>query len=172
MLAKGIDLKADVLKLGHHGSSSSTSIDYLNKVSPTYAVICVGKGNQYGHPTDLTLQKLANKNIQTFRTDLNGTIVFTSDGNNITVNTNAIAPVVAQIVAPVVAPEVAPAVAAAVEPAVAPASSTIMVHITKTGKKYHVAGCASLSKSDSEVTLDKAISLGLGPCELCHPPTK
>lgn len=49
MLAKGYNLKADVLKVGHHGSNSSTTLEFLKAVSPTYAVISVGKGNDYSH---------------------------------------------------------------------------------------------------------------------------
>lgn len=88
MLSKGYDLKADVLKVGHHGSDSSTTREFLNAVNPKYAVISVGKGNDYGHPTADTIQKLHAKGIDIFRTDESGTIVAASDGTNITFNTN------------------------------------------------------------------------------------
>lgn len=83
MLNKGFDVKADVLKVGHHGSSSSTSDEFLKKVSPKYAVISVGKDNDYGHPHKETMAKLKNSGISVYRTDECGTIVCTSDGNNI-----------------------------------------------------------------------------------------
>lgn len=83
MLSKGYNLSADVLKVGHHGSNTSTSDAFLNAVNPKYAVISVGKDNVYGHPAQNTLQKLGAKGITTYRTDLNGTIVATSDGQNI-----------------------------------------------------------------------------------------
>ena len=86
MLAAGANLKADVLKIGHHGSSSSTSQKFFNAVIPKYAVISVGKDNDYGHPHKETLTKLSKAEIKLYRTDLNGTVVFTSDGKNINVN--------------------------------------------------------------------------------------
>ena len=79
------DLKADVLKVGHHGSSSSTTPELLNQVQPKYAVISVGAGNDYGHPNKKTLQNL--QYITTYRTDQNGTIAATSDGHTITFHT-------------------------------------------------------------------------------------
>jgi len=83
------DVSADVLKVGHHGSRTSTTASFLSKVSPTYAVISVGSGNTYGHPTDDVLSRLDNAGVEVFRTDLQGTIVFTSDGTDITVNATA-----------------------------------------------------------------------------------
>src|ERR1035437_3137367 len=74
MLAKGYNLKADVLKVGHHGSDTSTSPTFLKAVSPQYAVISVGKGNSYGHPAPTTLDKLNGAGVKVYRTDLNGTI--------------------------------------------------------------------------------------------------
>jgi competence protein ComEC len=81
MLAKGLNLEATVLKVGHHGSRSSTGKDFLNAVNPKYAIISVGKGNSYGHPTKDVLDRLKAKNIPIYRTDENGTIVVTSDGS-------------------------------------------------------------------------------------------
>jgi beta-lactamase superfamily II metal-dependent hydrolase len=76
------DLKADVLKVGHHGSSTSTTQTFLNAVSPKYAVICVGK-NSYGHPTQEVINRLLNIGASILRTDLDGDIVISSDGVNI-----------------------------------------------------------------------------------------
>jgi competence protein ComEC len=87
MLANGGTLKSDVLKVGHHGSTSSTGQQFLQAVSPKYAVIFVGEGNDYGHPHQETLAKLNAGAIKTYRTDLNGSIIFTSDGTNLTVKT-------------------------------------------------------------------------------------
>ncbi len=84
MLASSVvSPKADVLKVGHHGSTSSTSTAFLKAVSPKYAVISVGTGNDYGHPHRETLQKL--KGVNVFRTDLNGTVIFSTDGKEISV---------------------------------------------------------------------------------------
>ncbi|MCY6371948.1 ComEC/Rec2 family competence protein [Clostridium ganghwense] len=84
ILKKGYNIKADVLKLGHHGSNTSTSINFLNEVNPKVAVISCGKGNDYGHPHKETLTKLKDKNVILYRTDLDGTIILESDGNKIT----------------------------------------------------------------------------------------
>lgn len=82
------NIKCDVLKVGHHGSDSSSSSNFLKKVEPSYAVISCGLHNSYGHPTDDVLKRLDDRNIDVYRTDLQGTIVFTSDGSNISVNVN------------------------------------------------------------------------------------
>lgn len=79
-------LKADVLKLGHHGSSTSSSDAFLDAVNPEYGVISCGTGNSYGHPHKETLDKLDARNIKYFRTDQKGTIVAVSDGEVITWN--------------------------------------------------------------------------------------
>jgi competence protein ComEC len=83
MLAKGYNLQADVLKVGHHGSDSSSSPAFLAAVDPKYAVIEVGAGNDYGHPHAVTLQKLAAAGVHVYRTDLNGTITVTSNGTDL-----------------------------------------------------------------------------------------
>jgi len=83
LLSKGVDLKANVLKVAHHGSRHSTSYAFLQAVSPDYAVITVGADNKYGFPHEETLRKLKGTTI--YRTDLHGTVVFTSDGTSIAV---------------------------------------------------------------------------------------
>lgn len=75
--------KTDVLKVGHHGSNTSSSEDFLNQVKPTYAIIMAGKNNSYGLPKDKILERLKNIGSQIYRTDEEGTIVMTSDGNQI-----------------------------------------------------------------------------------------
>ena len=79
------DVQADVIKVGHHGSDSSSSLDFLNKVKPKYAIISVGANNQYDHPYDSILSRYESIGAQVYRTDLNGTIVATSDGTNINI---------------------------------------------------------------------------------------
>ena len=81
MIDSGLPLKADVLRVGHHGSYTSTTQEFLEAVGPQYAVISCGKGNDYGHPHQVTLNKLAG--IELYRTDLQGTVLCVSDGHNI-----------------------------------------------------------------------------------------
>lgn len=76
-------LKADVLKVGHHGSHSSTSYHFLRAVAPAYAVISVGEGNSYGHPHKETIDILSQAQVYVYRTDTMGTVVAVSDGENI-----------------------------------------------------------------------------------------
>lgn len=76
-------LRADVLKVGHHGARTSTSYHFLRSVSPSYAVISVGEGNTYGHPTSETLNILGQAEVYVYRTDYMGTVVAVSDGENI-----------------------------------------------------------------------------------------
>lgn len=81
MLASGEDLRADILKAGHHGSRTSSTKDYLEAVRPEIAVISCGEGNSYGHPHQQTLDKFNALGIRSFRTDINGTITIGTDGN-------------------------------------------------------------------------------------------
>ncbi len=83
MLDAGADVKADVLKVGHHGSYSSTGYRLLREVAPTYAVISVGGNNEYGHPHRDPLSRLQDADVTIFRTDKMFTIVATCDGETI-----------------------------------------------------------------------------------------
>lgn len=77
------DIKSTILKVGHHGSKSSTSGAFVEAVDPVYAVISVGK-NSYGHPTERVLEMLESQNIKLFRTDENGTVTCRSNGASFT----------------------------------------------------------------------------------------
>lgn len=74
------DIDADVLKVGHHGSKYSTSEIFLKEVAPGYSVVQVGEGNRYGHPTQQTLSRLNAINTKILRNDLDGNVLFVSDG--------------------------------------------------------------------------------------------
>ncbi len=84
MMAKKQTLRADVLKVGHHGAKTSTSSTFLNVVKPKYAVLSVGK-NSYGHPTSEVVTNLKRVKATTLRTDKNGTIIITGNGSSYTV---------------------------------------------------------------------------------------
>jgi beta-lactamase superfamily II metal-dependent hydrolase len=83
IMSLGYDLKSDVLKVGHHGSATSTSPKFLEAVRPEFAVISVGAKNKFGHPAPETLERLGNIGAKVFRTDLNGSVTFRSDGNRV-----------------------------------------------------------------------------------------
>ena len=84
LLDAGTDLSATVLKVGHHGSGTSTSYRFLNEVMPAYAMISVGKDNSYGHPDEAVLSRLEDAGARILRTDELGDILFVSDGKTVT----------------------------------------------------------------------------------------
>lgn len=178
------DLKADMLKVGHHGSDTSTSREFLSKATPTYAVISVGADNRYGHPSNEILALLDEFDVNIFRTDEQGTIVARSDGNMILINKepspykpNA-PPSIKQETQPVVvnAPEIIENTTVAEEPVVVddtPAveePKEVIVYVTKTGEKYHSDGCQYLRKSKIAISLNNAKLQGYTPCSKCSPP--
>lgn len=85
ILEAGFDLSATVLKVGHHGSDTSTSYPFLREVMPQYAIISVGKDNDYSHPTEEVLSRLRDADVVVLRTDMQGDIVVKSDGETVTI---------------------------------------------------------------------------------------
>ncbi len=86
LLDEGYDPSATVLKVGHHGSASSTSYRFLNQVMPQYAIISVGEDNSYGHPEQEVLSRLRDADVTVYRTDLDGDILCISDGKQVTIS--------------------------------------------------------------------------------------
>lgn len=192
ILNSGADLSATVLKVGHHGSETSTTYPFLREIMPAYAVISVGEGNSYDHPTDAVLSRLRDAGVKVYRTDLQGDIKIVSDGTNVTVSTQRNAsqqdimtpggggvqtepvskPEPIPTPAPTPAPEPTPDPTPEPEPTPAPApepeDQNAMVWIPKSGKKYHsYAGCSNM-KNPSEVTEESAKALGYTPCSRCY----
>ncbi|MEE0981483.1 MAG: ComEC/Rec2 family competence protein [Acutalibacteraceae bacterium] len=81
---RNVDYSADILKVGHHGSKTSTSEKWLKAVNPHFAVVSCGLDNDYGHPHKSIVNRLENFGVEYYRTDLEGHILFKSDGNEIT----------------------------------------------------------------------------------------
>lgn len=156
MVASGADLKADVLKCGHHGSSTSTTAKFLKAVNPSYAVISCGKNNEYGHPHKETMQKLNALGCQILRTDEMGTIVASTDGVTLSFST-------AKGESPV---------------ETYTAGDNSEKSLTYIGNKnshvFHYANCSG-AKSMSEknkVTFEsreEAVEAGYKPCSTCNP---
>lgn len=173
MLSKGYNLQADVLKVGHHGSSYSTTSAFLKSVSPKYAVISVGKGNSYGHPSAETINRLNASNIQIYRTDEAGTIIITSDGKSISIDKKA--STTKENAPPVKDTSSSSVKNSPTSPPVASGQSQQAqkrtVYYTPNGKSYHFSkGCSTLSRSKTilEGTLDEAINSGhADPCDRC-----
>lgn len=173
------DIQADVLKVGHHGSSTSTGKGFLAKVKPKHSVISVGAGNKYDHPANDTLIKLQDSGSKVYRTDEAGTITVRSDGKEIKVSSspsevtvNKPAPVVEstkEVVTPTPAPVVEAPKQEVVETPPAPVNNEKIVYGTDTGSKYHTSGCRYLKKSKIEMTMTHAKSIGLDACGVCNP---
>lgn len=83
LLDAGVDVSANVLRVGHHGSNTSTSYQFLRAVAPQYGIISVGKDNTYGHPDEETLSRLEDADVIVMRTDQLGTIVCYSNGTEL-----------------------------------------------------------------------------------------
>jgi competence protein ComEC len=174
MLSAGYDLDADVLKVGHHGSSYSTSDKFLTSVSPKYSIISVGTGNQYGHPAQSTLDKLTAAGVEIYRTDESGTIIATTDGSTISFDKKS-SPVKPN--APPVTPKSTSVAEATPKPNVVPTvvapapteKNEVTVYITDSGSKYHRDGCQYLKKSKTPISLEDA-KKSYGPCSKCNPP--
>lgn len=168
--------KVDVLKVGHHGSKTSSSDSFIKAVAPKYAVICCGKDNKYGHPDQETLDTLSNNGITTYRTDLNGTVVISSDGKSVTAKTSNEASQAAinktsdsSLLSSTSNSK--PTTTITNKPSTTVDASNDQsetVYITKTGKTYHKDGCSSLSKSKIAISKKDAEAKGYTPCKKCH----
>lgn len=162
------NVKADVLKVGHHGSRYSTSDSFLAKISPKYAVISVGKENSYNHPTAELLNKLTRENIKVYRTDISGTIVFESDGKKITVNKSPKVGMPATTTSRKTTPTDKPTEMQNTTDTQADPQE-VYVYVTKTGSKYHREDCSYLSQSNIKIALTDA-KKKYSPCSKCNPP--
>ena len=171
ILNRGADLSATVLKVGHHGSDTSTTYPFLREIMPEYAIISVGAGNSYGHPTDNNLSRLRDADVTVYRTDLNGDIYLTSDGQTVSITSDKSAST-EDILTPggmVVTPP-----PATQEPDDKSPAGTEYIVNTNTGK-FHYPNCRSVKqmKESNKMyytgTRDDLISQGYDPCGNCNP---
>ena len=165
LISSGQNIKADVLKVGHHGSGYSSTSAFLKKVNPKYAIISVGK-NSYGHPNVDAMTRIATAGAEVYRTDEVGTIIVTTDGNTYSLNKNTST---IQSNAPPVEDDTSDNIQDDSEIIEKSNISSVSVYVTKTGSKYHSYGCSYL-KSCIETTLSSAKSNGYEPCSRCNPP--
>lgn len=169
MIKSGYDLSADILKVGHHGSASSSSPEFIKAVSPKDAIISVGANNKYGHPTNEVLTLLNNLGVNIYRTDEAGTIIVTSDGTNYTID-KIKASIQANAPPTTNSPQsVTTSSNESTQQEATSQNSSAIVYRTKTGSKYHNAGCSYL-KSSIQTTVSEAKKMGLTPCSRCNPP--
>ena len=150
----GANLKADVLQVGHHGSSTSTSYIFLNSVLPEMGVISCGVNNKYGHPHEETLSILRDAGVDVYRTDLLGTITIGSDGQNYTVGTEHTA------------------TDAQLNPTDPAASGTAQQGYigNVNSKKFHLPSCPNLPAEKNQIlfsSYDEAVAAGYTPCGTC-----
>lgn len=168
ILTQGYDLSSTVLKVGHHGSDTSTTYPFLREILPDFAVISAGKNNQYGHPTENTLSRLRDADARVLRTDMQGHIVFTSDGKEISyeVERNRDAD-------PFKNP---PPATPKTEPEEEPETEGDVRYILNTrSKKFHHPTCHSVeqmaphNKQETNKSREEVIGMGYSPCGNCKP---
>jgi beta-lactamase superfamily II metal-dependent hydrolase len=174
LLSSGYDLKSDVLKVGHHGSSSASSPAFLSKVMPTGSIIEVGAGNDYGHPTSKTLSALQNTGTKVYRTDTNGNVEITTNGQTYTVTTGKQSWGTTGTAPKSAASAVAWPATTAASTTAATSSQGPFVGSSKSDK-YHYPSCSAAKKIKPAnlVTFSSsadARAQGYVPCGICHPP--
>ena len=153
ILDGGYALDSTVLKVGHHGSENSTTYPFLREIMPEYAVISVGEGNSYGHPTEEALGRLRDAGVTILRTDEVGTIICASDGENVSFTTERGHPEANQ-----------------------PKAEREQDYVLNTGtKKFHEPSCGG-TKDIKEAnrgsffgTREEVIAQGYSPCGNCKP---
>ena len=152
LLKKGYDLKADVLKCGHHGSSTSSSPRFIDAVNPAAAVISCGKDNDYGHPHRETISTFKNRRIETYRTDILSTITAVTDGKTVTFSAGDMH-----------------------LGTFTPREDVNYTYIgNKNSKAFHIETCDSVSiMSDKNKIIfqnrEEAVNEGYTPCKACNP---
>jgi len=157
-------LKSDILKVAHHGSGSSTTWSYLERIAPRIAVISVGEENTYGHPDSNVLELLSKAGCEVYRTDKDGTVTFTTDGHDITVDANKV-----QMTTEVTkAPE---SVTTSETTSPIPKTSTQYIG-NKNSNIFHSTSCGTLPAEKNRTYFElreEAISSNFRPCKNCKP---
>ncbi len=153
------NIQANLLKVGHHGSDSSTTVSFLKAVKPQFAVICVGSDNTYGHPSPEVLGRLQAAGVKIYSTDEQGTIIATSNGNTIRMNTT---PSTNKVSSPTI-----PSIETPI-----PVGTSEQYIGNKNSKKFHLPTCKTLPSPANRIyfnSRDEAINQGYTPCANCKP---
>lgn len=187
ILDAGYDIKCDLLKVGHHGSQSSTGYRWLREAAPAYAVISVGTDNSYGHPTEDVLSRLRDAEVTVYRTDLQGHIICSSDGSTLSFRTerNSDADTLAGAgegsihTADTEAYETdnnpSDTVPSAEDPAATETSSAVKFVCNTNTMKFHYPNCSSVdqmaehNKWETDTPREDLIAQGYAPCGRCDP---
>lgn len=153
LIDSGAELQATVLKAGHHGSDTSSSYQFLREVMPQSVVISVGEGNSYGHPSEEALSRFRDAGAEVYRTDMQGHIIASSDGNTVTFRTEK-----------------------AADTATNPTGNfALQTYIGNAGtRKFHLPDCASARNIQEEKRVEfysrlQAVLEGYEPCGRCKP---
>ena len=155
LVESGIDLEADVLKVGHHGSATSSSYIFLRAVNPEYSIISCGQDNDYGHPHEEPMSRLNDVGSTIFQTNKQGTIIATSLNNEITFNVSGKEPTQKHQ-----------------ESKNGLISGGIIGNLNS--KVYHLPSCSSLPKESNRIyfsDFEEALNQGYHPCSHCDPPS-
>ena len=153
LIESGANLRATVLKAGHHGSGTSSSYQFLREVMPKYTVISVGEGNKYGHPDQEILSRYRDVGTEVYRTDMQGHIIAASDGKTVNFHTEKEA-------------------ATATNPT---GNFTLQTYVGNTGtKKFHLPDCSSANNIQDGNRVEfqtrlEAVLQGYEPCGRCNP---
>ncbi len=146
VLDAGFDIACTVMKAGHHGSDTSNSYRWIREADPAYVVISVGTDNSYGHPHEAAMSRFRDADLTVYRTDLQGHIVCTSDGTDVTFTTGKYAAVTN------------------------PAEKVEQYIGNKNSKKFHLPTCSGLPKEENRVefsSYEEAEQAGYEPCGNC-----
>jgi competence protein ComEC len=182
ILAAGYNLFSTVLKVGHHGSATSTSYPFLREIMPQYAIIPVGKGNSYGHPDDNTLSRLRDADVIVYRTDVHGDISCSSDGSSVEFQTQKKVP-------PLFYDQIQPRAPNGTleqpqqqrnkkqeitQPPVRTSEVETPYIGNRRSKKFHYSWCSAAARmnTSNRVALegrDEAIGQNFSPCGICKP---
>ncbi len=153
ILKDGYDVSADVYKVAHHGSSTSNSSEFLNAVNPSICVIEVGKNNSYGHPHREIKELLNKMKVDVYRTDLNGSIIITSNGKKLSVSTKKTS-------------------SNRNDTSGTTTSKKVTYIGNKNSKIYHKTTCSALPDKKNQVKFQSKSSAeksGYRPCSRCKP---